>query len=74
MIYKYSESKVRNAEFILISACLCFVQLMPIVALTLVKSKTWKLVIVMILIVLVAVLNSLFANTAKASNFGAVAA
>jgi hypothetical protein len=47
---------------------------MPIMALTLIKSKTWKLVTVMILIVLVSLINVLFANTARATNFGAVAA
>jgi uncharacterized membrane protein YhaH (DUF805 family) len=74
MIYKYSESKIRNAEFVLISVCLCLVQLIPVMALTLVKNKIWKLMIVVVLILFVSLLSSLFANTARATNFGAVAA
>ncbi|OCL12059.1 hypothetical protein AOQ84DRAFT_386385 [Glonium stellatum] len=70
----YSESKIRTAEFVLISATFCLVQMLPIAALTLVQSRAWKLVIIFILIIIVSILTSLFANTTRASNFGAVAA
>lgn len=73
-IDRYSESRIKKAEFGIISATLCLVQMLPIAALTLVQSRTWKLVIIFILIVIVSILTSLFANTTRASNFGAVAA
>lgn len=65
---------MRNAEFGIVATCLCLVQLLPVMALTLVHGKAAKLAIVVILIVLVSLMNSLFANTVQATNFGAVAA
>ncbi|OCK85226.1 hypothetical protein K432DRAFT_421928 [Lepidopterella palustris CBS 459.81] len=74
LFYKYSESKIRKAEFGMISASLCLVQILPIAALTLVTNRTWRLVIMLFLILIVSILTSLFANTARATNFGAVVA
>lgn len=71
---KYSESKLRNAEFGAVAASLCLVQLLPVIALGFTKNKTAKYIVIAILISVVSIMNALFANTAKASNFGAVAA
>ncbi|KAF2810806.1 uncharacterized protein BDZ99DRAFT_475685 [Mytilinidion resinicola] len=71
---KYSESKLRNTEFGVVTASLCLVQLLPVMALTLVTDNTVRIAVVLILIFIVSLLNALFANTARASNFGAVAA
>ena len=74
LTYRYSEAKIRTTEFVLVAICLCLLQLLPIAGLTLVGKKALKVAIVLILIVAVSVLNSVFANTARAANFGAVAA
>jgi hypothetical protein len=74
LTYRYSEAKIRTTEFVLVTICLCLLQLLPIAGLTLVGKKALKVAIVLILIVAVSVLNSVFANTARAANFGAVAA
>ncbi|KAF2124404.1 hypothetical protein P153DRAFT_401030 [Dothidotthia symphoricarpi CBS 119687] len=71
---KFSEDRLRKVEFGTIAVCLCVVQLLPVLALTLVSSKTLRLAIIVILIILVSIMNSLFANTVRATNFGAVAA
>ena len=70
----YAESSVKNVEFGIVAACLCVVQLLPVMALTLVHNKAARLSIIIVLIVLVSLLNSLFAHTVQATNFGAVAA
>lgn len=71
---KFSENSVKSAEFGLVAGSLCLVQLLPVLALTLVSSKTTRLAMIIVLIVLVSLLNSLFAHTVQATNFGAVAA
>ena len=63
-----------SVEFGIVTVSLCLVQLLPVIALTLVHSKAARLSIIISLIVLVSVLNSLFAHTVQATNFGAVAA
>jgi hypothetical protein len=73
-IYKFSEAKIRRTEVAIALICLCLMQIVPIITLTLVKSKTWKLIIVGTLIVLVSLLNLAFPTAARATNFGAVAA
>ncbi|KAH7388837.1 hypothetical protein BKA66DRAFT_569151 [Pyrenochaeta sp. MPI-SDFR-AT-0127] len=70
----YSEKRLRNAEFGIVAACLCLVQLLPVLALTLVSSKAARLSVIIVLIVVVSVLNAMFANTVRATNFGAIAA
>jgi hypothetical protein len=71
---KFSESRLKKAEFGLVAVCLCVVQLLPVLALTLVSRKAIRLAIIVTLILLVSILNALFANTVRATNFGAIAA
>lgn len=71
---KYTEAKLRNTEFGLVAGSLCVVQIIPIMALTLVTSKTVRFIMVLMLILIVSLINALFPKTAKATNFGAVAA
>jgi hypothetical protein len=71
---EFSEGRLKKAEFGLVAICLCVVQLMPVLALTLVSSKAIRLAIIIVLILLVSMLNVLFANTVRATNFGAIAA
>ena len=70
----YSASSVKSVDVGIVTVTLCLVQLFPVMALTLVHSKAARLGIIVGLIVLVSVLNSLFAHTVQATNFGAVAA
>jgi hypothetical protein len=71
---KFPEKKLRNFELGIVATCLCLVQMLPVLALTLVTSQTAKLAVIVVLILLVSLLNALFANTVQATNFGAVAA
>lgn len=71
---KFSESRLRKAEFGLVAVCLCVVQLLPVLALTLVTRKSIRLALIVLLILIVSTLNALFANTVRATNFGAIAA
>ena len=71
---RYSESKIRKAELLLVSGSLCIIQILPVLALTFIKNRVWKLLFVAILIILVSLLNTIFANSARSANFGAVAA
>ncbi|KAH7084169.1 hypothetical protein FB567DRAFT_528514 [Paraphoma chrysanthemicola] len=73
-ITRYSEKKLKAVEFAIVGICLCLIQLLPVLALTLVSSKKVRLAIIVVLIVLVSVLNAAFANTVRATNFGAIAA
>lgn len=71
---KFSEKKLKTAEFAIVAICLCLVQLLPVLALTLVSGKAVRLAIIVVLILLVSILNAAFANTVRATNFGAIAA
>ncbi|KAL6708381.1 hypothetical protein ACN47E_002644 [Coniothyrium glycines] len=71
---KFSEDRVKKAEFLVVAVSLCVVQMLPVLALTLVSSKGVRLAVIIVLIALVSVLNALFANTVRATNFGAIAA
>jgi hypothetical protein len=71
---KFSEGRLRKAEFGMVAVCLCVVQLLPVLALTLVTRKSVRLALIVILILIVSTLNALFANTVRATNFGAIAA
>ncbi|KAF2117647.1 hypothetical protein BDV96DRAFT_399039 [Lophiotrema nucula] len=71
---KYSEKKLRNTEFGVVAACLCLIQLLPVLTLTLVSSRAVRLTMVILLIFFVSLLNVLFANTVRVTNFGAIAA
>ncbi|KAH7110058.1 hypothetical protein B0J11DRAFT_544554, partial [Dendryphion nanum] len=71
---KFSEELLRKTEFGIVAIFLCLVQLLPVLALTLVSSQAVRLAIIIILIGLVSILNTLFANAVRATNFGAIAA
>ncbi|KAH8725999.1 hypothetical protein GQ44DRAFT_795282 [Phaeosphaeriaceae sp. PMI808] len=71
---KFPEHTLRNVEFGIVATFLCLVQLLPVLALTLVPSKAARLAVIIILIVMVSLLNALFANTVRSTNFGAIAA
>ncbi|OAL43316.1 hypothetical protein IQ07DRAFT_685687 [Pyrenochaeta sp. DS3sAY3a] len=71
---KFSEARLKKVEFGMVAICLCIVQLLPVLALTLVKSRAARLAIIIVLIVLVSTLNVVFSHTVRAANFGAIAA
>ena len=58
----------------MVAVCLCLIQLLPVLTLTLVSNKTVRLALVISLIFFVSILNILFADTVRGTNFGAIAA
>lgn len=58
----------------MVAIFLCIVQLLPVLALTLVTSRAARLGIILALIITVSTLNVVFPHAVRAANFGAIAA
>ncbi|KAN0103468.1 hypothetical protein V8E51_011781 [Hyaloscypha variabilis] len=69
----YSEENVQRAEAIFLHACFCCLLLCPILALSYVHSKTWKLVILAASLFATAVLTVGFLNTPNKNALALVA-
>ncbi|KAH8768543.1 hypothetical protein BGZ57DRAFT_929822 [Hyaloscypha finlandica] len=69
----YSEENVQRAEAVFLHACFCCLLLCPILALSYVHSKTWKLVILAASLFATAVLTVGFLNTPNKNALALVA-
>ncbi|KIM95567.1 hypothetical protein OIDMADRAFT_59361 [Oidiodendron maius Zn] len=69
----YSEENVQRAEAVFLHACFCCLLLCPILALSYVHSKTWKLVILAVSLFATAVLTVGFLNTPNKNALALVA-
>ncbi|KAF2097344.1 hypothetical protein NA57DRAFT_77600 [Rhizodiscina lignyota] len=73
IMYSYSATAVRVFEEVLVHICFCLLLLIPIVALSYIKDKVGKLMIVFGFILLSAMVASLLANTTQKSSIAVIA-
>jgi hypothetical protein len=71
--FRYSEERIQIAEVTLVTILLCLLQVFPILTLTFLKPQWAKLLVVSLMIVLMSIVNVVFANASRSTNFASVA-
>jgi hypothetical protein len=73
MMLLYSEAAVRAFEDVMVNICFCLLVLVPIIALSYLKDKSGKLVLVIAFVILSSIVATFLANATHKSSIAIVA-
>ncbi|KAH8601494.1 hypothetical protein B0O99DRAFT_606757 [Bisporella sp. PMI_857] len=72
-IYVYSEANVRFAEEVFVNATFCFLLVCPVIVLSYLSSKLWRLIFVTLCLLVVSAFSGGFLNTPNRANLAFMA-